>query len=591
MTFKNIFLLRRFEELGQSPPDSQSKTKGPGGGRDKVVVADANVSDLDHFASILTNFNLLVLKARDGRTALDLVREHHPALVLAALDLPGLDGYKLAKEMRESKETEDIPFMFVVESGELPDQVVGHQTYANDYIQKPVSVPELKQRVGALVRLGERRKAGMSLPHFEPVGRSGAESSHAEDGAVRESPLARKPQIEDDDFLETLRQMRSLLESLGECVERLQDWSRSPQPTPNSRDQEDRAKRDRVDRKNAPVGGCEDSLASSWREVSGRVTWHCVDVAPLGQLYQPEGSDERFRAPESSSALYQEACELVLESLRAVDARAVPDPRRTTKLVQDLITSLDAGPDLLLLATDRRQGFSICNHSANVAILSIRLARVLERPWRFLCRVGLAALLHEVGVVHLPAKLMYRNGDLSRNEVKTLRERPLLSARILRGMGPGYVWLGDVVSQIFERESGNGFPLGLKGNEILEEAKIIGITDFFEACIHQRPYREPLTGYQALSEITTKREKAFCDRIVKGLIKSVSLYPYNEFVVLNTREVGRVVDINPENLSRPRVELLYDPEGACLGNPRLLDLAQEPELYISKAVNVADLPA
>ena len=75
--------------------------------------------------------------------------------------------------------------------------------------------------------------------------------------------------------------------------------------------------------------------------------------------------------------------------------------------------------------------------------------------------------------------------------------------------------------------------------------------------------------------------------MVKALIRSFSLYPHNECVRLNTGELGQVIDINPKNLSRPVVKILFDPNGKAVTPPRVLDLVKESSLYISEALRGA----
>ena len=130
----------------------------------------------------------------------------------------------------------------------------------------------------------------------------------------------------------------------------------------------------------------------------------------------------------------------------------------------------------------------------------------------------------------------------------------------------------------------------MEGEEIREEAKILGIVDVFEACIHDRPYRNALTGYQLLEELIREDTQGFSDPIVKALLKSFSLYPYNEYVLLNTKELARVVEINPENSFRPLVQILYDSNGVRLEEPRETDLALSSLLFISQAISYHELP-
>ena len=130
----------------------------------------------------------------------------------------------------------------------------------------------------------------------------------------------------------------------------------------------------------------------------------------------------------------------------------------------------------------------------------------------------------------------------------------------------------------------------MEGDKIREAAKVLGIVDLFEACIHDRPYRKALTGFQLLEELTRDDTKSFSEHIVKALVRSFSLYPYNEYVLLNTDELGQVTQVNPEELSRPVVKILYDKTGRPLDEPRETDLAQDPSLFITKAITYHELP-
>ena len=284
--------------------------------------------------------------------------------------------------------------------------------------------------------------------------------------------------------------------------------------------------------------------------------------------------------------LYRTTTAYVLDSIRRVEAKKQPDMKRGEGLVRRLIKSISESSALLLLATDRIQEFAVSTHSVNVTILSLRLAETLHSKRKGQLQVGLAALLHEIGVAWLPKRLLHQPGQVS----PQVRQRPVYGAKILGHLHRDYDWLAQIVGQVYEREDGRGFPLGLEGGEIREEAKILGLMDVFEACIHDRPYRNALTGYQLLHELTHGDTTSFSDRIVKALLHSFSLYPYNEYVLLNTDELGRVVAVNPEYSLRPLVKILYDSEGKPLEEPREADLAQNSLLFIIKAISYHELP-
>ena len=307
--------------------------------------------------------------------------------------------------------------------------------------------------------------------------------------------------------------------------------------------------------------------------------------------FQPQEIPESKGRPEKKSdnetvRLYNAATAYVSESIRKAQKKKSPDMDQGKELVTGMIDSIAESPALLLLATDRTQEFSVNTHSVNVTLLALRLAKTLDYDLQNQIKVGLAALLHELGVALLPERLLYQPGQVS----PQVRQRPVYSAKLLRQFSPKDDWLIETVEQVYERTNGSGFPLGLEGQQIREEAQILGIVDVFEACIHDRPYRKALTGYQLLEELTRGDTKTFSDHIIKALVRSFSLYPYNEYVLLNTDELGQVVDINPQKLSRPVIKILYDKKGKALDEPRVTDLAQHPSLFISKAVTYHDLP-
>ena len=288
-----------------------------------------------------------------------------------------------------------------------------------------------------------------------------------------------------------------------------------------------------------------------------------------------------------TSSLYTIATAYVLESIRRVEQKESPNIDKGKELVQRLSDSIGQSSALLLLATDRRQDFAVSTHCVNLSILSLRLSQTLGYLLQKQIEVGLAALLHEIGVAKLPERMLQDPGQM-RPEA---RQRPVHGAKILEELCPEYGWLAKTVGQVYERENGSGFPQGLKGEDICEEAKILGIMDVFEACIHDRPHRKALTGYQLLDAFTRGETESFASHLVKALIEGFSVYTYNEYVVLNTDEMGRVVEVNSGNLCRPLVRILYDKERKTVAHPSEIDLAETPSLFITKAVTYDELMA
>ncbi|MEJ2079640.1 MAG: response regulator [Acidobacteriota bacterium] len=708
MGFNNSFLLRRSSDVSSQsiPRQDGSVERGKHG---KIVVAESNPSDLEHIASILRGLNFTVLTAQDGKTALTLIRRHMPLLVLASLNLPVIDGYKLAQRLREDKETDSIPFMFILEGKETPDRLVGHETFAHDYIQKPLSVPEFKSRVIGLTNLARKRTSAgggrLEAPEGPPDGRgeSALRRSAAEPGSPETSVRSKRaPSSDLEGTAGIVGRMRQLLGQLAECIgqidrrlrlsealadsgsiarefsselsARMRDsgeggsvvsfqpqrpsgdvregrehalvqahlrmqedagegYSRSqalqlleryrteyreatgsaprgPEAAPSTREPE-------PETQTAPevpdwkTDSGEEEAASETAPASRRPARERpleFDADLLGKLQvnleEPAGArikaeeftsfarqsflsaflDEAERPPKVGS-LYDEAQDFVLRSIRRAAVGGVPYAVRAEALAARLIQSLQTEDELLLQATEREQSFSVSHHSVNVAVLSIRIAQVQGRSATFQLRVALAALFHEIGVVKLPEKLVFKEEPLTESELRTLRKRPLFSARVLQ---EDFGVVAEIVGQVFERENGLGHPTGLRAEEIRGEAKVIGVADFFEACIHKRPYRSPLTGYQALYELS--RDGEFDQTAVRALANAVSLFPFNEILLLNTGEIGKVVGIHSDKLTQPRVRLLYDGNGVALADGPTIDLSRDPDRRVVEVLTADRLP-
>ena len=303
-------------------------------------------------------------------------------------------------------------------------------------------------------------------------------------------------------------------------------------------------------------------------------------------LLEPEKESAEAKSEGSNLRYYEKARAFVAQSFVLATQDELPDIAENWELVEEMLDLMTAGSELLLLATDRSQAFSMKNHCVNVTILATRIAQTLGYKRERQIQIGISALLHEIGVVKIPRGMTEESGAIS----PELRQRPTYGAEILGRLGKGFEWLAGTVEQVYEREDGTGTPKGLSGDAIRPEAKILGIADVFEACIHDRPFRKALTGYQLMQELTTGDTLSFSFDTVKAFLETFTLYPYNEYVILSTGEIGRVVEVNSQNATRPTLELLYNQKGQVLKEPQEMDLVDYSALFITQTINVHNLP-
>ena len=312
-----------------------------------------------------------------------------------------------------------------------------------------------------------------------------------------------------------------------------------------------------------------------------------VDVAGIEELLTDAYLVEHDLKREAAE-IYKNAFVFMNTAITAAQSKERIALDGGLTLARAIVQSTADDRGLLMLSMDRTSSFSFRQHSVNVAIIGARIAQTLRLPEDRIVRLCLAGIVHDLGNIKLPKKLTGKSGGFTDIEQNEMLRRPVYSADLVTGY-PGFEWLPQIVGQIYEREDGTGYPRRLSGKEICEEAKILGIADVLEACIHRRPQRDAMTGYRAL-EVITLQIQSFDERVAKAMIRSFSVYPFNELVVLNTGEIGKVIDINTENPLRPFVRIVYSVEGDKLLLPRVVDLARNSQIWITKAITPGELP-
>ncbi|MGQ9711364.1 MAG: HD-GYP domain-containing protein [Desulfotomaculales bacterium] len=139
-------------------------------------------------------------------------------------------------------------------------------------------------------------------------------------------------------------------------------------------------------------------------------------------------------------------------------------------------------------------------HALHVTAFSVHLARNLRGTLISLADVFWGALLHDVGKIAVPQRILQKIEPLTPEEWQIIRTHPVVGHHILEGIGLSREAL-HVVLFHHERWDGKGYPLGIAGKAIPLEARICALADAFEAMTSDRPYRKALTYEQARDRI------------------------------------------------------------------------------------------
>lgn len=137
-------------------------------------------------------------------------------------------------------------------------------------------------------------------------------------------------------------------------------------------------------------------------------------------------------------------------------------------------------------------------HSRKVAALAVFLGEKMGYRRARLRNLYTAALLHDIGKISVPPALLLKRGELTETETREVQSHPMVSAKILRNFRE-LAHLAPFVLYHHERMDGSGYPEGISGTRIPQEARIIAVVDVFEALAGERTYRSPATPAESFA--------------------------------------------------------------------------------------------
>jgi PAS domain S-box-containing protein/putative nucleotidyltransferase with HDIG domain len=187
------------------------------------------------------------------------------------------------------------------------------------------------------------------------------------------------------------------------------------------------------------------------------------------------------------------------------------------KSYRNLQKTLEETVNALSALVEMRDPYT-AGHQNRVAGIARAIAQELGLSEDAAQGIWVASLIHDIGKVRVPADILSRPAHLSSAEFELIKEHPRTGYEILKKID--FPWpIAEIVLQHHERINGSGYPLGLKGDEILFASRIIGVADVVEAMTYHRPYREALGLDAALDEIKENKGILYDSDVVDACIK------------------------------------------------------------------------
>lgn len=168
-------------------------------------------------------------------------------------------------------------------------------------------------------------------------------------------------------------------------------------------------------------------------------------------------------------------------------------------------------------ALESRDPYTV-GHQQRVAELSIAIGKRLCLDENRLEALYIAAMVHDIGKISIPAQILSKPGKLSPIEFGLIQTHAETGFRIMKEID--FPWpVADIVHQHHERIDGSGYPQGLKESELMLESKILTVADVVEAMASHRPYRPALGIQLALAEITANRNRYYAADVVHACLE------------------------------------------------------------------------
>jgi HD-GYP domain-containing protein (c-di-GMP phosphodiesterase class II) len=222
-------------------------------------------------------------------------------------------------------------------------------------------------------------------------------------------------------------------------------------------------------------------------------------------------------------------------------------------------------------------------HSLNTCVVSLFFGIHLSYSMDKLIDLGVAALLHDIGKTKIPKYILNKKEKLTDDEFNMMKQHSIFGYEMLNKLNYISKDAKRAVLEHHERINGSGYPESKRGPEISELAKILAISDVYDALISDRSYKKGIDGYGTYEIILSGAGVLFDWNLVNLFRQKFSIYPLGVCVKLSDGQEGFVVKDNKGFPDRPIIRIIYDNEGNAIP-PFEVDLIDKINVCIERMV-------
>ncbi len=317
-----------------------------------------------------------------------------------------------------------------------------------------------------------------------------------------------------------------------------------------------------------------------------------IPEGPPAKLLPTEVFGQYCEGFKKADRAYQESYQqskAVMHDLSVGNIEGVQKAKDMVSALSSLLESPDAPTSMLNVMRSNEMGEGMFMHALNVCTLCLMVGKEFALTEEELRMLALGAVLHDIGELNVPGKILLKRPNLTAGERDRYRQHPRYGKGTVQKFS-GFPKEGlAVIYQHHERLDGSGYPMGLKGEEAISVfSRIVMVVDRYDDLCNDPDIEKRLTPSEALSHLFVKQKAVFWSEAVVALVRVLGVYPPGSLVLLSNESIGMVVNINLKNRLRPLV-LLFNEEGPN-DQAEILDLENDEDITICQNLRPRDVP-
>ncbi|SQH74688.1 conserved protein of unknown function, containig HD domain related to phosphohydrolase activity [Shewanella benthica] len=297
----------------------------------------------------------------------------------------------------------------------------------------------------------------------------------------------------------------------------------------------------------------------------------------------------RDKSQQQARKLLVEAKDLLKKVLSEVfEGKAIevaPFEALADKMIESALLDDDA---LKCVSALRAKDAYLLEHSINVAFLLVTFGKYLKLDKEILRQMAVGGILHDIGKIKVDNKVLHKPGKLTPQEFEHMKLHQVFAIKIMAETKGLSNLSKDICLMHHEKLDGNGYPRGLKGDEIPLHGRMSCIVDIFDALTATRCYKEAMSPAAAFKILLSLTPFHLDEKLVYEFIRCVGVYPVGSLVELSDGRIGIVWEAKDRDALHPILKCFYSIKLKRYTSVTMVDLLKS-DLHIERGVSPSSL--